>query len=127
MRLFLETDKASYRAGESFTVRLVAYNDRYEPVSFDRTLLIGPNPLPEDSPGIPLPVSLEFAFKPKTLNSVGLNAFCYYGREREFSFRPGRVVFYAYLLSAPAAAFPPQWTGPADQALVAEPLEITIE
>lgn len=126
MKINIKTDKASYKAGESFNVRVVVYNETYLPETFNRTWLVGPNPVPEHVLGVPMPVSLEPSFTPGELDTVGLNPGCYYGRERDFSFGPGRVVFYAYLLTVPSDSNPPQWDGPADQALVAEPLEITI-
>ena len=117
MKLTLEADKREWRAGEAVTVRLVAYNEAYEPVELDRRLLVGPNPVPERAGGPPVPVSLEPAARRKEQNQVLLNPWCLYGRQRVFdSFPAGKVTVYGYLLRRDSGTPTPK--GPSDAAAV---------
>ena len=79
-------------------MRLVAYNEAYEPVALDRRLLIGPNLVP--GPGLkPPPVNVEPAYEDQADNIIQLNPWTFYGRQRQFQGRPaGQVTFYGYLV-----------------------------
>src|SRR3712207_3666628 len=108
MQLMLEAGKNVWRVGESVVVRLLAYNDAYQPVALDRRLLVGPNPVPARPTGIPFPVSVEPAFPTEEQNVVMLNPWCYYGRQRSLDgLPPGRVTVYGYLLRRPVDGLPP--------------------
>src|SRR5262245_28211220 len=99
MQLVLDVDQTSAAEGITLTVRLIALNDEYEPVTLDRRLLIGPNVVPEQRAGSPLPVSREPAFPEDEQNEIVLNPWCFYGRQRTFDgLASGRVTVYAYLL-----------------------------
>lgn len=128
MKLILEAEKHIWRTDEALTVRLLAYNDSYEPVVLDRQLLIGPNLMPGVG-RMPPPVSVESAFVEAERNQLFLNPWTFYGRQRSFSGQPGgQVTFYGYLLRQPTQALLPK--GPVDlEALLAEaePLLLTIE
>ena len=103
MQLRLEASANEITSGESVAVRVVVLNDSYQPVTVDRRLLVGPNPVPEHPrQGLPFPVSLEPAFPDEERNLIYLNPWCLYGRERSWEhFPPGRVMVYAYLLQRP--------------------------
>jgi hypothetical protein len=85
LKLHLEAERREVPAGAPLVVRLVVYDDEYEPVVFDRTMLLGPNLV---GPTGPLPLSAEPEFDDPALNDVALNPGCYYGRQREFSDLP---------------------------------------
>jgi hypothetical protein len=129
MQLRLEAEKKTWKAKETVTVRLVAYNEAYEPVEIDRRHLVGPNPVPEKPGGLPMPVSLEPAGRRKEHNQVLLNPWCFYGRQRVFdNLTAGKVTFYGYLLRDDTGRPTPK--GPEDAGAVlaaAEPLVLTIE
>ena len=109
MKLALEA-AGEWRAGEAVTVRLVVFNDAYEPVAFDRRLLVGPN-----FPG--LPPAMEPGFAEEHANHVILNPFCLYGRERSLEeAAAGEVAVEGYLLASAGG----------EVALRAEPLTLTI-
>jgi len=128
MQLRLEADRHEVSAGESLAVRVVVLNDSYEPITVDRRLLVGPNPVPEQPGGTPLPVSLEPAFPDDERNLVSLSPWCLYGRERSWShFSPGRVTVHAYLLRWPATSLLADRPGDPDALLLAAPpLSLTV-
>src|SRR5262245_50290919 len=64
MKLWLATERQSYRAGEPVVVQLFALNDGFRSADFDRSMLIGPNPVVERPVGMPLPVSIEPPVEP---------------------------------------------------------------
>ena len=105
MQLILDVEQASKGQGTTLTVRLMALNDAYGPVTLDRRLLIGPNVVPEHLDGAPLPVSREPSFPKREQNEVVLNPWCFYGRQRTFDgLSTGRVTIHAYLLDRPTDA-----------------------
>ncbi|MBE0480412.1 MAG: hypothetical protein IBX68_05475 [Dehalococcoidia bacterium] len=126
MRLLIETEKPAYSSGEPVTVRLLVLNDSYEPVSLDRRLLVGPNPVPEGRP--PFPVSIEPSFSREEQNLIMLNPWCFYGRQRTFdSLPPGKTTVYAYLLRRPTDSLLPGEPGERDALLsAAEPLIVEV-
>ncbi|TCO54087.1 hypothetical protein [Actinocrispum wychmicini] len=98
--------------GDKVVVRLVLLNDTYDTVMLDRSLLIGPNPVAAHPTGLPLPISLE---PPLSDNTVVLNPWCLYGRQRTFD-AAGEMTFHAYLLREHTDQLRPD--GPVDAALV---------
>lgn len=128
MELILESEKKEYRSGEKVTVRLVALNNAYEAVTLERKQLIGPNPVPSEATGAPMPVSVEPAFSPNTQNEIRLNPFCFYGRQRSFDGLPaGKTTFYAYYLKRPSGSLLPQHPGKTEDLEVsAKPLVIEV-
>ncbi|MGH2355126.1 MAG: hypothetical protein ACRDJN_26245 [Chloroflexota bacterium] len=129
MQLTLETEKRTWRAGESVVVRLIVYNEAYEPVEFDRRLLVGPNPVPATPSGIPMPISLEPSLPRQAQNQITLNPWCLYGRQRTLdNLPPGQVTVYGYLLCRQEGTPTPQGPQDSDAMLAAaEPLVLTIE
>ncbi len=128
MKLILRATKNSWNTNELVIVQVVVVNDSYEAVGLDRRLLVGPNPMPDKSPGIPMPISVEPAFPKEEQNMIMLNPFCFYGRERSWSFHAGQVTFYGYLLSRAVDQLALE--GPKDAealALAAEPLVLVIQ
>ena len=108
MELLLEVDQAPAAEGTTLTVRLTALNDAYEAVTLDRRLLIGPNVVPEQRGGSPMPVSREPGVSKDEQNVIVLNPWCFYGRQRTFDGLPsGRVTVYAYLLEQPTDSLLP--------------------
>jgi len=128
MQLTLESDKQVWRAGEAIIVRLRVLNNSYDVATLDRRLLVGPNP----SPAGPLKgfygVSLEPSFTDEERNSVLLNPWCFYGRQRNFeNLAEGQHTFYGYLLNRPVDSLLPE--GPADADALfaaAEPLVLAV-
>jgi hypothetical protein len=121
MRLVLEATKTEWRAGETVTVRLVVFNEAYEPVAFDRRLLAGPS-----FQG--MPAAMEPGFAEDHANHVILNPFCLYGRERTYEEAPaGTLVVEGLLLSKPLDALGPEGLR-AEGAIAAraEPLTLTV-
>lgn len=131
MELILEAEQAEGADGRTatVTVRLIALNDTYEPVPLDRRLLIGPNVVPERANGLPLPVSVEPSAPTEEQNTVTLNPWCFYGRQRSFDgLAPGRATVYAYLLARPTDALLPNKPAEPDASYQsAEPVELTID
>jgi hypothetical protein len=125
----LEARKDRFGAAETVVVRLLAFNDRYEPAHLDRRLLVGPSPVPDRPTGIPFPVSVEPAWPEDEQNLVTLNPWCLYGRERRFDdLPPGRVTFHGYLLRRASQSLLPERPGEAEALLVSgEPLIVTVE
>jgi hypothetical protein len=123
VRLILEAGPDGELAGETLAVRVLALNDTYEPVSLDRRLLVGPNPVP----GPPF-ISVEPSSKEEAENLVLLHPWCFYGRERKFDgLPPGRVIFHAYLMShLEEDLLPDRPRNEAALALSAEPLAMEI-
>jgi hypothetical protein len=98
MRLEIHTDKPRYRIGERITVRLIAINDSYEPVLLDRRTLIGPTPILRAQRGMLYPVAVEPPARDPAHNTLLLQPFCLYGRERVHDGLPaGTVELRAYL------------------------------
>jgi hypothetical protein len=128
MKIIIETDKADINTGESFTVRVLALNDSYRPVTIDRRLLIGPNIKTEPPMNPPHPVSIEPANVKEEQNLIILNPWCFYGRQRDFQALPqGAAVFYAYILHSPSGSLLPERPGVAAALLAAaEPLRVNI-
>jgi len=124
----MEADRHEFISGQSVAVRVLVLNDSHEPVTIDRRLLVGPNPVPDAGAGSALPVSVEPAFPEDERNLVYLNPWCFYGRERSWGhLPPGRVMVYAYLLQRPARSLPPQGPGEPDALLAAaSPLTLTV-
>ena len=119
MRLVIE-GPTEVRAGEAVTARLIVLNDTYEPVAFDRRLLVGPS-----FEG--LPAAMEPGFAEEHANHVILNPFCFYGRERTLEEAPaGDLVVEGFLLARPLEALGPEGTR-AEGAIAAraEPLTLT--
>ena len=85
MRLYLEADQEHIPAGGDAVVRLVVFDDEFEPIVFSRVMLLGPNLA---GPLGALPMSAEPEFENPALNDVALNPGCYYGRERSWSDLP---------------------------------------
>lgn len=111
-------------SGGGLAVRLVALNDSHEPVEFDRTLLVGPQP----AAGNPPLLSRESPADDGASSRLTLNPWCVYGRERRFRYEPGGVTFHGYLLHHPADRLLP--TGPGDDDALwaaAPPLEVRLE
>jgi len=129
MKLWLATERQSYRAGEPVVVQLFVLNDGFRSADLDRLMLIGPNPVAEPAAGPPFPVSIEPSLEPADRNLITLNPFCIYGRQRVFDHLPsGTVVFHGYLLRARSEQLLPD--RPADAALLAaaaKPLTVVIE
>jgi len=128
MKLLLRAQRRRWSTDEEVVVQLLAINDSYEAVNLDKRLLVGPNPVPARSSGIPFPVSLEPTFATEEQNVVVLNPWCFYGRERSWKLPAGRSTFYGYLLHRPVDALLPD--GPGDRkalALEAEPLELRVQ
>ncbi len=128
MELKLETEKLIWHSGEIVVVRLLVLNNSYEPILCDRTLLVGPNPIPASTTGIDYPISLEPAALQGELNRVFLNPWCFYGRQRKFEYFPlGEVTFHGYLLRSPTPRLLSQNPAEAEDLLIAAtPLVITI-
>jgi hypothetical protein len=120
MRLLLEA-ATEWRAGETVKARLIVVNDAYEPVAFDRRLLVGPN-----FEG--MPAAMEPGFAEEHANHVILNPFCLYGRERTFEAAPaGEIAVEGFLLAKPLEALGPEGTR-GNGAIVAraEPLRLSV-
>jgi hypothetical protein len=128
MELILESEKKVWKHGEKVMVRLVALNDTYEAVTLERKQLIGPNPVPSEATGAPMPVSVEPSFAKNTQNEIKLNPFCFYGRQRTYEALPaGKTTFYAYYLKRPSSSLLPQRPGkPEDLDVAAKPLVIEV-
>lgn len=128
MELTLESEKKVWKHGEKVTVRLLALNDTYEAVTLERKQLIGPNPVPGEATGAPMPVSVEPSFSQNTQNEIRLNPFCFYGRQRTFESLPaGKTTFHAYYLKRPSSSLLPQRPGkPEDLDVSAMPLVIEV-
>jgi len=128
MELLLESEKKVWKHGEKVIVRLVALNNAYEAVTLERKQLIGPNPVPSEATGTPMPVSVEPAFSKNTQNEIKLNPFCFYGRQRTYEgLSAGKTTFYAYYLKRPSASLLPQRPGkPEDLEVSAKPLVIEV-
>jgi hypothetical protein len=124
VQLILESERETWRTGEPVIVRVLALNDSYDPVTLDRRLLVGPNPVP----GPPL-ISLEPSSKEESENKVLLHPWCFYGRERRFDdLPPGRISFHAYLMERLEADLLPN--RPRDETalvLSAEPLVLELQ
>ena len=128
MQLYLEPIQVSKATGELLVVRLVAYNEAYEPVALDRRLLIGPNLVP--GPGLkPPPVNVEPAFEKEADNIIQLNPWTLYGRQRQFQGQPpGKVTFYGYLVGQYTTQLLPSRPVNEEELLIqAEPLILVIE
>ena len=121
MRLLLEAPRTNWRAGETITARLVVFNDTYEPIAFDRRLLMGPN-----FPG--LPPAMEPGFAEEHANHVILNPFCLYGRERILEeTAPGTVEVAGLMLARPLEELGEEGLNAPDAvAERAEPLRLTV-
>ena len=118
MKLSLEKVE---RDGDDVVLRLIVFNDSTKPVEFDRRLLVGPNGLAEGSE--PWPMSLEPAAKNEKQNSVLLNPYCFYGRERRFTVSAA-TSFYGYLVTKMGGLTP---AGPSEKkhlVAAAEPLQL---
>jgi hypothetical protein len=128
MKIILETKQSDFNAGETVTVRVLALNDSYRPVTIDRRLLIGPNIKTEPPMNPPHPVSVEPASVKEEQNRLILNPWCFYGRERSFQGLPqGAATFYAYILQKPSGSLFPEKPGDAAALLAsAEPLSVSI-
>ena len=72
MKLHLGRVAESEEPGQ-VVVRLLLLNDSFEPVTVDRRLLVGPNPVPSVSTGLPLPISMEPPAEVVAGNLVVLN------------------------------------------------------
>ena len=86
----------SIRADEECHIRVLLFNDSYEPVMISRNAFVGPNLKVLSVDKHPLPESVEGTFggldEPLTLQS-----FTFYGRERTFSeLPPGKIEVSAY-------------------------------
>jgi hypothetical protein len=129
MQLLWDVDKAEYGAAETVTVRVLVLNNSYEPVTVDRRLFVGPNPVPEHSAGAAFPVSLEPTLPREEENLVTLNPWCLYGRQRSFDGLPsGRVTFHAYLLRRTSGSLLPERPAEPEALLVAAaPLVVAIQ
>jgi hypothetical protein len=84
------------RADEECRIRVLLFNDSYEPVMISRNAFVGPNLKALSADKHPLPESVEATFggldEPLTLQS-----FTFYGRERTFSkLPPGKIEIIAY-------------------------------
>jgi len=97
MKLHLSRVADSEEPGQ-IVVRLLLLNDSFEPVTLDRRLLVGPNPVPSTPTGLPLPISMEPPADEEAGNLVVLNPWCLYGRERTFDAALGTLTFHGYLL-----------------------------
>lgn len=107
-------------------VRLLVLNDGFEPVTLDRRLLVGPNPVPAQPTGLPLPLSMEPPADEEPGNLVVLNPWCLYGRQRTFDVALGPTTFHAYLLHEAEDRLRPEAPVRAEAAaVVAEPLAVT--
>ena len=128
MELCLEMKKDKSETAGIVTVNLLVLNNSYEPVTIDRRLLVGPNPVLEHASGIPFPVSVEPSLTREEENMVTLNPWCIYGRQRTFDSLPqGRATFYGYLLRYPLDALLPERPGEPEALLIsAEPLIVSI-
>jgi hypothetical protein len=128
MKIILTTENQEISAGGTATVRLLALNDSYHPVTIDRRLLIGPNIITDPPVNPPHPVSIEPAGSKEEANLIILNPWCFYGRQRSFQGLPqGSATFYAYLLQQPAASLLSERPGDSAALLAsAEPLSIKI-
>ena len=129
MRIEIHADKQRYKQGEHVRLRVIAYNDSFEPVELDRTTLYGPTPVAERFTGMPLPISVETATDRPGSTSVLLNPFGLYGRERSWStLPPGKSTVHAFLVARADALVGP--TGPVDAAdlvVAAAPVVVEIE
>lgn len=129
MRLEIHTDRPRYRVGERITVRLLAINDSYVPVLLDRRMLIGPTPMLRAQRGMPYPIVIEPAAMDPDRNTLLLNPFCLYGRERVHEGLPaGPVEFRAYLTRRLVDNLSPERPlDPGDLEVEATPLTIEID
>ncbi|GAC1362847.1 MAG: hypothetical protein NVSMB32_03670 [Actinomycetota bacterium] len=97
MKLILQCEDPDTVSTGAVVVRLLVLNDTFEAIGVDRRLLIGPNPVGASS-GPPLLISVEPASPEDADNTVTLNPWCLYGRQRSFEGLSGQVSFHAYLL-----------------------------
>ena len=86
----------SIKSSEQLHLRVILFNDSYEPVAISRNAFVGPNLRAVMHSGSPYPDSVEPTFggpdEPLTLQPFSL-----YGRERQFSgLPPGEVEVSAY-------------------------------
>jgi hypothetical protein len=129
VRLFLEAPRTTWSAGDTVTVRLVVFNDGYEPVAFDRRRLVGPNFGAGGGAGpLPMPMAVEPGFEEEAANHVVLNPFCLYGRERSAESVPaGEITAEGFLLAKPLEALGDEGVAAPDAvALRAEPLTLRV-
>jgi hypothetical protein len=110
--------------GPSVTARVMLLNDSFEPVTFDRTLLVGPN-LQFKGAGM-IPVSTESRAGKGETSKVTLNPWCFYGRDRTFEAAgtAPEATFHAYLLSEPGPMLPKGPGGDAEASILAEPVRV---
>ncbi len=102
-------------------MRVAVINDSYEPAPVDRRLLFGPHPASGDPPML----SSEPSFATEDENTVVLNPWSLYGRERRFQYDKGEVTFHGFLLRHPTDSLRP--TGPMDEeALEASAAPLTV-
>ncbi len=103
-------------------VRLLVVNAGYDAVRVDRRLLWGPHP-ESGTPGL---LAGEPSTDQKSDQTVLLNPWGIFGRERRYRYEPGESVrFCGYLLRHAADELLP--TGPGDPSaleVVADPLEV---
>jgi len=65
-------------------IRVVLFNDSYEPVEISRNAFIGPTVQAVNPPGSPHPEGVEATFGGPE-EPLMLQSFCFYGRERTFN------------------------------------------
>ena len=82
MRLEIEVPERA-QAAEQFNVRVILFNDSYEPVTVSRNAFIGPSLRAEPPRGAPYPDNVEATFGHEE-DPLTLQPFCFYGRERVF-------------------------------------------
>ena len=83
MRLEIELPEHP-KAGEQFNVRVILFNDSFEPVAVSRNAFVGPSLRALQPAGAPYPENVEATFGHEE-DSLTLQPFCFYGRERVFS------------------------------------------
>jgi hypothetical protein len=124
VKLTLELVGPTNGGSGQVVVRLIALNDSFDVVTLDRGTLIGPNPVAAHPTGLPLPISMEPTGVDETEDTVVLNPWCLYGRQRTFE-AIGAATFHAYLLRRRSDELRPD--GPVDPDaldVTAPPLEI---
>jgi hypothetical protein len=77
----------SIKSSETLRLRAILFNDSYEPVVVSRNAFVGPSLRAVTPSGLPIPESVEATFGDQD-ESLTLQPFTFYGREREFSGLP---------------------------------------
>lgn len=86
----------SIKSSETCNLRVLLFNDSYEPTPISRNAFVGPNLRGLTSVGFPHPKSVEPTFGEQD-EPLMLQPFTFYGRERTYNdLQPGEVEVTAY-------------------------------